>query len=79
MIQMDVLKAVAIRAFIALKRSHINILKYILTNDIIAANNKILTRRSSNCSKTNCHMDFPANKRKNCISKLQQVHTDTII
>lgn len=32
----------------------------ILTNEIIAANNRILTKRSSNCSSTNCHIDFPS-------------------
>lgn len=32
----------------------------ILTNEIIAANNKILTKRSSNCSSTNCHIDLPS-------------------
>lgn len=31
----------------------------IRTKEIIAANRRILTRRSSNCSKTSCHMDFP--------------------
>lgn len=30
----------------------------------MAANNKILTSKSSNCSKTNCHMDFPKIDRK---------------
>lgn len=34
-----------------------------LTNEIIAANNKILTKRSSNCSKTNCQMVFPREKK----------------
>ena len=34
----------------------------ILTNEIIAANNKIFTKRSSNCSKTNCHIDLPVTK-----------------
>jgi hypothetical protein len=32
----------------------------ILTNEIIAANNKILTKRSSNCSSTNCHIVLPS-------------------
>lgn len=36
----------------------------ILTNDIIAANNKILTSRSSNCSKTSCQMDFPVKQAR---------------
>ena len=31
----------------------------IRTKEIIAANRRILTRRSSNCSRTSCHMDFP--------------------
>lgn len=35
------------------------------TNEIIAANNKILTRRSSNCSSTSCHIDLPANNKQN--------------
>lgn len=30
----------------------------------MAANNKILTSRSSNCSKTNCHMDFPVKEEE---------------
>ena len=30
------------------------------TKEIIAASNRILTRRSSNCSKTNCQMDLPS-------------------
>ena len=32
----------------------------ILTNEMIAANNRILTKRSSNCSSTNCHIDLPS-------------------
>lgn len=32
----------------------------ILTNEIIAANNKILTKRSSNCSRINCHIVLPS-------------------
>lgn len=35
-----------------------------LTNEIIAANNKILTKRSSNCSITNCQMVFPGVYKK---------------
>lgn len=31
----------------------------LLTKDIIAANNKILTSRSSNCSRTSCQIDLP--------------------
>lgn len=31
----------------------------ILTKEIIAANSKILTKRSSNCSKINCQIVFP--------------------
>lgn len=34
----------------------------ILTNEIIAANSKILTKRSSNCSRTNCHILLPTTK-----------------
>lgn len=34
----------------------------VLTNEIIAANNRIFTKRSSNCSRTNCQMDLPVNK-----------------
>ena len=32
----------------------------ILTNEMTAANKRILTRRSSNCSSTSCHRDFPS-------------------
>lgn len=32
----------------------------ILTNEIIAAKSKILTKRSSNCSKTSCQIVFPS-------------------
>lgn len=35
----------------------------ILTNDIIAANSKIFTKRSSNCSSTNCHILLPVELR----------------
>lgn len=37
---------------------------FTLTNEIIAANNKILTKRSSNCSKTNCQMVFPGGYKR---------------
>lgn len=30
-----------------------------LTNEITAANNKIFTNKSSNCSRTSCQIDFP--------------------
>lgn len=34
----------------------------ILTKEIIAASSKIFTKRSSNCSKTSCHIVLPVNK-----------------
>lgn len=37
---------------------------FVLTNEIIAANNKILTKRSSNCSNTNCQIVFPRFEKK---------------
>jgi len=40
-----------------------DIVYLILTKEIIAANRRILTRRSSNCSRTSCQMDFPVNKK----------------
>uniref|UniRef100_A0A224XX29 Uncharacterized protein n=1 Tax=Panstrongylus lignarius TaxID=156445 RepID=A0A224XX29_9HEMI len=30
------------------------------TKEMMAANNKIFTNRSSNCSNTNCHIDLPS-------------------
>ena len=36
--------------------------KPILTNEMIAASNKILTNKSSNCSIINSQRDFPTNK-----------------
>lgn len=38
------------------------LLHVILTKEIMAANRRILTRRSSNCSRTSCQMDFPISK-----------------
>lgn len=42
-----------------LKKLNLNTIKQ-LTNEMIAASNKILTKRSSNCSRTNCHIVFPS-------------------
>lgn len=38
-----------------------NVSIMLLTKDIIAANNRILTSRSSNCSRTSCQIDLPEN------------------
>lgn len=45
---------------------------YILTNEIIAANNKILTKRSSNCSSTNCHIDLPSSAGSSVNTKKEE-------
>lgn len=46
----------------------------ILTKDIIAANSKILTSRSSNCSKTNCQMDFPGRRKKDYLDYILEIN-----
>ena len=39
---------------------YLQYISFVLTNDMMAANNKIFTRRSSNCSNTSCQIDFPS-------------------
>lgn len=48
----------------------------ILTKDIIAANSKILTSRSSNCSKTNCQMDFPGRRKKDYLDYILEMNKE---
>ena len=44
--------------------------KCLLTNEMIAASSKILTRRSSNCSRTSCQRDFPSSAGSSGIGKM---------
>lgn len=50
----------------------------IRTKDIIAANNRILTRRSSNCSNTSCQMDLPENFKDNKLYSIKSYGYDEI-
>jgi len=42
----------------------------LLTNEIMAANSKILIRRSSNCSAISCHKGFPVTTKIHDSSKI---------
>lgn len=56
-------------------------IEIILTNEIIAANNKILTKRSSNCSRISCHNALPAMETNNLLHFLlheNKVHILTV-
>ena len=47
-------------SFLYLSTSFFILFFVLLTNEMMAARSRILTRRSSNCSSTNCHRDFPS-------------------